>query len=227
VFRGLGDHQFKLIPSIGRHPTYAPTQEMAVLELFKRRMPEFLQDSDLSALDRLAMAQHHGIPTRLLDWTTNPLVAAYFAVTSSPGPRTVRLVRPGGRLEKRDIAATPQPTEIPARLVATKARAAMSLAATDDPFAIDQIRLWWPRSVTRRIPNQAGLFSVHPNPSEPWEAPLREEDHVFDIPGPMRAFFRRKLFYLGVDPQRIMGGLDGLGERIDWQYRARIGLGAL
>ncbi len=94
VFRGLGDDRFKLIPSVGRRPNYEPAQERAVLELFKRRMPEFMPDGDLSELDRLAIAQHHGIPTRLLDWTTNPLVAAYFAVTSSPGQRMVRLVLP-------------------------------------------------------------------------------------------------------------------------------------
>lgn len=73
--------------------------------------------------------------------------------------------------------------------MATRTRAAMSLAPNDDPFAITRISLWWPRSVTHRIPSQGGLFSVHPNPSQPWEDPLQDEDHVFDIPGEMRAFF--------------------------------------
>ena len=50
--------------------------------------------------------------------------------------------------------------------------------------------------------------------------------NIFDISGDMRTFFRKRLFYLGVDPQRIMGGLDGLCSRLAWQYSARIGLGA-
>jgi len=56
---------------------------------------------------------------------------------------------------------------------------------------------------------------------------LTESKHVFDVPGEMRPYFQRKLFYLGVDDQRIMGGLDGLCRRLAWQYNARIGLGAV
>jgi hypothetical protein len=43
----------------------------------------------------------------------------------------------------------------------------------------------------------------------------------------MRACFQGRLFYLGVDDQRIMGGLDGLCRRLKWQYDARVGLGAV
>ena len=74
---------------------------------------------------------------------------------------------------------------------------------------------------------QSGVFSFHPEPNVAWEEPLRSKANVFDIPGEMRAFFRQRLFYLGVDPQRIMGALDGLGSRLAWQYADRIGLGAV
>src|SRR5688500_9028126 len=84
AFRGLGDSTFSLIPSVGRRADYNLVHERAVLELFKRRIPEFYPVAGLQELDFLALAQHHGAPTRMLDWTTNPLVAAYFAVASPP-----------------------------------------------------------------------------------------------------------------------------------------------
>lgn len=227
VFRGLGDDQFSLIPTVGRTSRYELAQELAVLELFKRRLPEFRSDGALQELDYLALAQHHGLPTRLLDLTTNPLVAAFFAVTAPPGTRPAKLVLPSGRASPISIDATPHPRMVPARIVAFRTKAAMSLEPSADPFAYSGVGFYWPRSVTNRISNQGGLFSVHSAPNTPWMDPLSDLAHVFDIPGEMRHFFRRRLFYLGVDHQRIMGGVDGLGSRLAWQYEAKIGLGTL
>jgi len=227
VFRGLGDVNFSLMPSVGRRPNYQLSHERAVLELFKRRIPEFLEGTNLLELDYLALAQHHGLPTRLLDWTTNPLVAAYFAVTADPGARPVKMLLPTGRASSKTVSAVPGANEVSARIIAFKTRAAMSLEPSAPPFDQAKVGFYWPRSVTNRISNQGGLFSVHPDPSHPWTEPLGRPEDIFDIPGEMRTFFRRRLFYLGVDPQRIMGGLDGLGARVAWQYGAKVGLGTL
>jgi hypothetical protein len=227
VFRGLGDEQFTLSPTVGRGLHYELAQERALLELFKRRLPEFRGEASFTELDHLALAQHHGLPTRLLDWTTNPLVAAFFAVTANPGPRQVRTVLPSGRSAKALSWATPEPANVAARIVAYRTRSAMSLDPSQDPFGLSGVGFYWPRSVTSRITSQGGLFSVHPTPNVPWSDPLAKTEHLFDIPGEMRGFFRRRLFYLGVDDQRIMGGVDGLGARLAWQYRAKTGLGTL
>jgi hypothetical protein len=227
VFRGLGDAAFELRPSAGRRANYSPADERTILEIFRKRIAEFNGPLEPGDWDALAMAQHHGLPTRLLDWTTNPLVAAYFAVSSAPGAVRMRLVDADGNAQGDPIEAVPPLSEATARVVACRVKPNMVLSEKDNPFEVAQVGFVSPRSLTGRIVTQSGVFSVHPEPDKPWREPLKDTQRIFDIPGEARAFFRRRLFYLGVEPQRIMGGLDGLGERIAWQYRSSIGLGAL
>ncbi|MFK4002543.1 hypothetical protein [Qipengyuania sp. NPDC077563] len=119
----------------------------------------------------------------------------------------------------------PDPQSVPARIVAYPIKAGRKLSPNDDPFSVKQVSFCWPRTVTGRIATQGGLFSVHPEPDKSWDEALRSEKNVFDIPGEMRAFFQKRLFYLDVDAQRIMGGLDGLGQRLTWQYVRKTGMG--
>ncbi len=227
VFRGLGDRDFALLPSAGRGPDYQPVHEQAVFELFRKRVPEFAIDPEMPRLDLLAIAQHHGIPTRLLDWTSNPLVAAFFAVTASPGSKTMRRVTSSGRASPTDVVATPEAGDVTARVVAVRVRQNRVLRALEDPFSVADVSYFWPRAVASRITSQGGVFTVHPRPNEPWQEPLTNPARIFDIPGPMRRYFQRRLYYLGVHDHMIMGGLDGVGAKLRWQYTARTGLGAV
>ncbi|KPF91276.1 hypothetical protein IP81_13185 [Novosphingobium sp. AAP83] len=225
VFRGLGDSQFGMVPTVGRQTPYTLAYERAILELFKLRAPEFFMTSDKQTLDLLAIAQHHGVPTRLLDWTSNPLVAAYFAITGSPGTRQAKLVGAGGRVSGELMNVIPSPDEIDAKIVAVAMSRSMKVKADVDPFGLTDVRFFWPRAVTTRITDQGGLFSIHPEPDIPWVVPGSRDEDTFIIPGSMRNFFAKRLFYLGMNQQRIMGGLDGLGSRLAWQHSRGIGLG--
>ena len=89
-FRGqtrLASPRYPLKPSIARYPHFEEKSfrerddlERDMLEVFNNDLVTHVQHLPRSKWEALAIAQHHGLPTRFLDWTENPLVALYFAV---------------------------------------------------------------------------------------------------------------------------------------------------
>lgn len=221
AFRGLGDAAFQLIPSVGRINRYTLSREEALLEAFRRRVPQFMGTGQLAPWDDLALAQHHGVPTRLLDWTTNPLVAAHFATAAHPGRRQILL-------DGRDADVIPDRSAVDCAIIAFRVTSKVMIDTTKvEPFQVADVSFALPRAVSTRIGSQSGLFTIHPQPEFPWTRPLAKPADVFVIPGVARDFFLNRLFYLGVDPLYLMGGLDGLGNRLAWQASRGVGLGVI
>jgi FRG domain len=203
LFRGVSDKDVHLlVPKIGRGRSgHNLARERVIFANFCRRARQFVDLGGYTQWDRLALAQHHGLPTRLLDWTTNPLVAGFFAVAGRPEDKT-------------------------ARIYATRPPRVIDIEREPDPFEVHEVGVVTPGAVTGRIVSQRGFFTIHPVPTFVLKTDDTERDeHRFDITPELRQFFRRKLFYFGVDPAHIRADLDGVCETLAWQFRRGIAVG--
>lgn len=76
-FRGHANKDWKLEPGLLRNDGYIENEHLMYRTIIAQQTSEF--STCTSALDYLVKMQHYGLPTRLLDLTTNPLIALYFA----------------------------------------------------------------------------------------------------------------------------------------------------
>ena len=187
LFRGVASVRHDLIPSIGRTRaefSYSPDGERDLFEQFKREALPLLPARPQNEWEWLALAQHFGIPTRLLDWSETPYVSLFFAVW-------------GNDEEDAGLYIIKRPERIP--------------HLREDPFKVSEVSFFYPGYVTARLVSQRGLFTVHPDPAAVY-APPDMLQIVIDRHS--KADFRRKLDTTGVHHAAIYADLDGLSRRL-------------
>lgn len=215
VYRGLGRSRYRNVHSLSRlHEDYAAL-ERHLLRSFRKYAHR--EQPGPSTWDWLSLAQHHGLPTRLLDWTYSPLVALHFATLSAPNEEAVLwevdCEKVHDRLPDRLLRAL---REERARVFTTDLLDALApdLAALDrlgdeEPFLL----FFEPPSLNERIVNQAAVLSIASSPELQVEDWLAEHDDVWRawrIPAAAKPEIRARLDQANVTERVLMPGLDGL-----------------
>jgi hypothetical protein len=200
VYRGENSTTYTLRPKFGRRladpfktdngsifPT--PAHEQSLLARFKRQAAPFLDHHRTDDWEWLAVAQHHGLATRLLDWTENILVAAYFACSGARKADAVIYV-----LNTRSISQANMDTS---------------------PFLLENDVIFHPRHSTPRIAAQFGLFTVHADPAQQFESPDLERIVIpNDLIGELFATLRG----YGFRKSKLFPGLDTVAEEVNESY---------
>lgn len=150
LFRGQSDAGWEPLAGIDRphfenyrkwRKLSRSDHEWSLLDHFRRSARPYISVVPEDMWEWLALAQHHGLATRLLDWTFNPLVALFFALEGA-GPGTDAAVwvyqHPGS----------------PAEVLS--------------PFDVSEVSLFNPAHVSTRITVQGGCFTVHPQAVGEW-----------------------------------------------------------
>ncbi len=199
LFRGHANLDWELEPAIDRSDFSGlegklerDDHERLAFTEFKRLAVPHLSSRPTNDWEFLALARHHGAPTRLLDWTENPLAALFFAV--EPACPIDGAVWCYSYIEMEE---------------------ALDVQQTPDPLSVKRLMLFRPPHVHPRIWTQSGMFTVHPpkfkSLKDPWGVlPLTQ----IRIPTAARARLRLELQRVGVHRASLFPDLDGVGQHV-------------
>lgn len=190
IYRGEDSAEYGLKPKLGRYRFKEeflnwPDVENTLFSTFKRKSVPYLVTRPRTEMQWLALAQHHGLATRLLDWTENPLVALYFAVSNC-------------YLDEDRVLYALQTNEFD------------YIDDTENPFGFGKVVVHEPIHVSPRITSQRGIFTIHPNPTQRFKSKYLRR---WIIPKKYTIKLLIDLDILGVNTESIFPDLDGVARQ--------------
>jgi len=234
VFRGQDRSDFKLSTTLQRlainNPGWIPNLERSLIRSFKKYAHRDVVSRDTD-WHWLTMAQHHGLATRLLDWTWSPLVALHFATADMQyiqADGLIWMVNMRGVREALPPALSAQLRGIgifDVEILSNIKLQPWELVDYPDQPAKDGFVIFFePPSMDDRIINQYALFSIHYDPQASQDDWFLRRPHLCRkvlIPGDKKWEIRDNLDQANITERVLFPGLDGLSVWLNRYYFAR------
>ncbi len=245
VFRGLSNKNYRLLTSLIRLDGSFKALEKHLLRSF-RKYGEDISEKCSSIWHLLTIAQHYGLPTRLLDWTYSPYVALHFATANhakydKDGAIWVINFQQAHNLlpdELKKCLVAEGAQAFTVELLSNLFRTGVDDSLSDETSFHDVIRFlekfdtydkhnsefllfFEPPSMDERIVNQYALFSVMPNCERAIDDWLNLHPELFRriiIPASKKWEFRDKLDQCNITERVLFPGLDGLSSYLKRYY---------
>jgi hypothetical protein len=226
-FRGENDAGNRLTTSLMRLGGDYAALEQHLLRSFRKYAPRREVPVD-STWNWLALAKHHNLPTRLLDWSYSPYVALHFVTANAErfdrdgALWMVNFVRARRRLPEklRDALEAEGGNAFTAETLAACAPTLRDLDGLGDDFVV----FFEPPSLDDRIVNQYALFSLMPDPRARVDDWLEQHPQLARrvvIPAELKWEVRDKLDQANVTERVLFPGLDGLSAWLKRYYSPR------
>ncbi len=212
-FRGQSKKDWPLLPSIARENN--GLSEMDWIKKFKQNATMLLSPPPNESIDWLFIMQHHGIPTRLLDWTESPLIAIYFAVYKNDDVDGALWALLPVELNKKSNVAPDYFSEIPSfeedevmknykpdsfiRETRSKLLPAAIIAPRNNP----------------RMQSQLSVFTINHRDNTSIER-IGDKQHIwrYVIPNENKNIIKKELKLIGISKFQLFPELQSIGEMI-------------
>ena len=194
-FRGQSDSSWDLIPKAGRSE-YSHFSDEKIFTQWKRRAHFLIKDNKFNDWELLAIAQHTGLPTRLLDWSHNPMVSLFFACIDN--------------LDKDGAVYIIENTSY----------------LVEDRVNIfnfkKDVHFYQPKTSNERLASQLGYFSVHKNPKKQIDWSSLYNSTKIIIPSGLKDDLIIMLNQYGVNYLSLFPDLEGLSKHLSWFYQSKL-----
>lgn len=197
VFRGQSCCEWGLIASVGRIKSYSKDKEKKLFVDFKQRYYTYTAERPHSDLELLFLAQHYGLPTRLIDWTFNPLIALYFACLPNMSENSNK----DGFVFSFPLKRLYQVDELKRKL-----------PSIDDILRIRECKYVIPQYTETRYQNQQSLFMLSDRPQHSYN--FKRSLIQYYIKGDCKERILNELAILGISQTFVFPILDNVSKDI-------------